>query len=658
MGRHGVLAALLTAMLMVWLATPPARAGSITFTYTGGAQQWTVPSGVGEITVDAYGAQGGAQGGARGAHVGATLSVVQNNPIEIVVGGGGTFGSDPYPNDGAGFNGGGPALHGWGAGGGGGATDIRTGGCAQTLTCPLTSRVLVAGGGGGGEQCGNGNPGVGGFNGTAGFTFGPTAGQGGGGGTQSAGGAAGAAGPQDAGNPAQFATAGTSGGLGQGGTGGRGQNDSNGGCAGGGGGGGYYGGGGGGGAGVTGHWAGGGGGGSSFGPAGSTFESGAGDSNPFLGANGKIIISWGACSSVFVSTSPNPSLPGQAVTYTAQVTPCGPGTPTGTVSFKSDGGALASCQSLAVPASGTVSCVATPAEGEHTIQADYTGDGSFKPSFGQNFQHVHVPKATIAPAAGASFGSLTVGKASAPVRFTVSEVGGHPLKVTSVSAGGDFAIAADTCSAATVSQYGTCTIDVVFAPGVAGDRSATLHVVSDSASGAIDVPLSGTGTAPASTGPGPSTTGTTSTTSTTTTTTNTTSTTSTSSTAPVTAASLSKALVFRLLGNQAQLLTDKFDVNVIVGCGPIACDATVTGSITVPGSKKKWTFTPAKASVAADKLARLRIGSSKAMRRAARKYVKASSQHKLTVVMKVVVVAKNGTKVSRSVKVPVRMLSR
>jgi hypothetical protein len=54
----------------------------------------------------------------------------------------------------------------------------------------------------------------------------------------------------------------------------------------------------------------------------------------------------------------------------------------------------------------------------------------------------------------------------------------------------------------------------------------------------------------------------------------------------------------------------------------------------------QWT---AKASIAEGKLVRPRIGSSKTMRRPARKYLKASSKHKLTVIMKVVAVAKDGT---------------
>ena len=115
-----------------------ASAVTVNFAYTGAPQTWTVPYGVTSATFNLYGAQGhgfGPGSAARGGEGGwakKTFSVTPNTQIIVRVGGeGGTWTG--------GFNGGG-----YGARGGGGATDIRIGGDS------LADRVLIAGGGGGG----------------------------------------------------------------------------------------------------------------------------------------------------------------------------------------------------------------------------------------------------------------------------------------------------------------------------------------------------------------------------------------------------------------------------------------------------------------------------------------------------------------------------
>lgn len=190
-----------------------------TFSYTGSAQTFTVPAGVGSITFDIQGAQGGigynlpAVTPGLGGRVQGTITTTPGEVLQINVGGvggagGTTVGGTP------GWNGGGSGG-GWSGGrsggGGGGASDIRRGGTA------LSNRIIVAAGGGGtgvnhstGDAGGNGG-GLTGANGLTGTYLG-------GGATQSAGGT-------------------PNGVLGIGGNGGTGQ-------TGGGGGGGYYGGGG------------------------------------------------------------------------------------------------------------------------------------------------------------------------------------------------------------------------------------------------------------------------------------------------------------------------------------------------------------------------------------------------------------------------------
>ncbi|MBK8555546.1 MAG: HYR domain-containing protein [Lewinellaceae bacterium] len=185
--------------------TLPTTSGIETFVYTGAAQSWVVPAGVTEITIDAWGAQGGPSesctggpdpedDGGLGGYATGKLAVTPGQVLNIYVGQKPINGNGNEPG---GFNGGGAGGQ-W-AGAGGGASDIRVGGIT------LGNRVIVAGGGGGGNTgCpnhgtggdGGGLSGNSGINLSGGFTPG-------GGGSQASGGSAG--------------TYGASGSLGQGG---------------------------------------------------------------------------------------------------------------------------------------------------------------------------------------------------------------------------------------------------------------------------------------------------------------------------------------------------------------------------------------------------------------------------------------------------------
>lgn len=127
---------------------------TVTFNYTGSVQTWTVPSGVRQVTIDCYGAQGAngsfnfnttTQGG-RGGRARGTFNVTPGETLYIYVGGQGlgVSGADSYNG---GWNGGGrPARRNDGkysGQGGGGASDVRRGGQS------LNDRIIVAGGGGG-----------------------------------------------------------------------------------------------------------------------------------------------------------------------------------------------------------------------------------------------------------------------------------------------------------------------------------------------------------------------------------------------------------------------------------------------------------------------------------------------------------------------------
>jgi hypothetical protein len=80
--------------------------------------------------------------------------------------------------------------------------------------------------------------------------------------------------------------------------------------------------------------------------------------------------------SVVLSSSANPSVSGQRVTYTAAISPAPDG---GTVRFLAGGRPLAGCAAVPVdPGHGTATCAGTsPRPGAYEVQADYAGDARF-----------------------------------------------------------------------------------------------------------------------------------------------------------------------------------------------------------------------------------------------------------------------------------------
>jgi uncharacterized repeat protein (TIGR01451 family) len=250
---------------------------------TGGTQSFEVPAGVTEITVDAWGAQGGnvtigttlpkARGGFGAAALGTVVPVAAGDQVEILVGGAGTDGAQAGP-------GGSPGQGGFNGGADGGDADFHFGGGGGGASSVLLNGtpLVIAGGGGGASHADpagppNGNGGHGGLNGTDG-TGGPNPlnAQPGQGATPVAGGAGGAG--------SQAGAAGAPGTAGQGGVGG---NSSPGGPGdgGGGGGGGAFGGGGGGGSQGAGVGAAGGGG-SSMGQPDTAFQTGVKQGDGFV----------------------------------------------------------------------------------------------------------------------------------------------------------------------------------------------------------------------------------------------------------------------------------------------------------------------------------------------------------------------------------------
>ncbi|MEV5572486.1 hypothetical protein AB0L06_20780 [Spirillospora sp. NPDC052269] len=269
----------MTASLALVPVDARAQEGTRTFGYTGAPQSLTVPEGVCELTVDAFGAAGGdavyGSPGGRGGGVHGTALVSPGDVLTIDVGGAGTGGDlmTGTPAHG-GYGGGGQpgAFHedrrpgdGTVAGGGGGAT---------TVGLALEPLVIAGGGGGGSGSWPGGSAGQGGDGGQTGTNgyYVITAGGGGGGASGGSGGAGGFGGEPIS----EYDQPGIPGGDAVGRVGGDGAVnlvDPHMGT-GGGGGGGAHGGGAGGSSTPSTMYAGGGGGGSSLGPAGATYDTG------------------------------------------------------------------------------------------------------------------------------------------------------------------------------------------------------------------------------------------------------------------------------------------------------------------------------------------------------------------------------------------------
>jgi hypothetical protein len=114
----------------------------------------------------------------------------------------------------------------------------------------------------------------------------------------------------------------------------------------------------------------------------------AGTNYAITSVDGTLTILPAATTSLLTS-SPNPSLPGEPVafTFTIEVVPPGAGTLTGTVQFKTDGTNTGAPVSLS---GGTASYTNSALErGWHGVDAEYVGDGNFTVSPGSVWQLVN-----------------------------------------------------------------------------------------------------------------------------------------------------------------------------------------------------------------------------------------------------------------------------
>ena len=106
-----------------------------------------------------------------------------------------------------------------------------------------------------------------------------------------------------------------------------------------------------------------------------------------------------------------------------------------------------------------------------------------------------VPALVIDPPA-AQFANVLLGSETPATLFTISSSGTGAVTVSGVGVdgadAGDYPLASDSCSGATLPPGSTCQVSVVFRPGAVGDRPATLTVAGSGVSASAS--LDGTGT--------------------------------------------------------------------------------------------------------------------------------------------------------------------
>jgi len=147
--------------------------------------------------------------------------------------------------------------------------------------------------------------------------------------------------------------------------------------------------------------------------------SGDGSFNPSSGSLfGQVVNK--ANTTTTVVTSGSPTVVGQAVTFTATVGVAAPGagTPTGTVSFFDGATPIGGCQNVALTGGLQAQCTTAALNagaGAHTINAQYSGDGSFNTSSGSVGQTVNKANTTTTVTTS---GSPTV--FGQPVTFTAT----------------------------------------------------------------------------------------------------------------------------------------------------------------------------------------------------------------------------------------------
>lgn len=103
------------------------------------------------------------------------------------------------------------------------------------------------------------------------------------------------------------------------------------------------------------------------------------------------------------------------------------------------------------------------------------------------------PGVSLSPAGTMSFPATAVGARSTMQAVTLTNNGGLPLNIQSVSVTGDFALVSGGTCGSGLAPATTCTYQVVFAPTAGGSRSGALVLVDNAANASQTLSLTGSG---------------------------------------------------------------------------------------------------------------------------------------------------------------------
>jgi len=160
--------------------------------------------------------------------------------------------------------------------------------------------------------------------------------------------------------------------------------------------------------------------------------------------------------------------------------------------------------SVAAGASCSFNVTFTPsAAGARSASVTVTSTGTGSPqaiAVSGTGNSVATPGVLSVPASYA-FPALTVGTASAPHAFTLTNTGGSTVTISAVASSNasEFAISSSTC-AGSVTAGASCSFSVTFTASAAGARSASITVTSTGTGSPQTLSITGTGTAPGATG--------------------------------------------------------------------------------------------------------------------------------------------------------------
>lgn len=100
---------------------------------------------------------------------------------------------------------------------------------------------------------------------------------------------------------------------------------------------------------------------------------------------------------------------------------------------------------------------------------------------------------SLAPTSGLTFAATAVGASSAAQTVTLTNNGGLPLTITSLSSSGDFGMAAGGTCGTTLAAGTVCTLQIVFKPTAGAARTGTLTITSSAANSPHTLTMSGAG---------------------------------------------------------------------------------------------------------------------------------------------------------------------